>query len=386
MKTSRWQKIERIFNEGIEMSPPKRRRFVEEECRDDLELCQEILVLIENAEDSEEFLSDPVYFLGAQLLDKEFESLLEMSEFGAYKLTRLIGRGGIGAVFEGEDLRLGRTVALKILPMILEPDDDRVLRFRREAQIACSILHSNVTQIYEFDSFCGYFFIAMEYVSGRTLRNYLKNNLPSLLFALQTVRQIAEGLEAAHKLNIMHRDIKPENIMLTVDNSVKILDFGLAKPYDALPSHNRNSKIGDDVITLPGLMLGTVAYMSPEQSLRKKIDARSDIWSFGVILYEMLMGENPFVREHDIETIHAIIKEKPARLDEFRDKFPEDVFNFINKCLEKEPADRYGSASELKREVNKILKAEKSSTKQSAARHQNSFISKMSNWLFNQKD
>lgn len=379
MKTSRWHKIERIFNESIAMNPPKRRRFIEEECGGDQELCQEILLLIADSESSEDFLSDPIYFLGAQLLDSEFENLLEMTEFGAYELVRLLGRGGIGAVFEAEDLRLGRTVALKILPMILDSNDDRVLRFKREAQVACLILHNNVTQIYEFDSFNGYFYIAMEYVRGQTLRNYLKTNIPSLLFALKVVCQIAHGLEAAHKLRIVHRDIKPENIMLTEENTVKILDFGLAKPYDVLSSSNK--KIGVEIITLPGLMLGTVAYMSPEQSLRKPLDARSDIWSLGVILYEMLMGQNPFTREYDIETMHAIIKDEPLNMDKFREKFSPEIFKFARKCLEKDPKDRFGSAGEASDELNKIMTSETALANCADDSKQNGFLTKILNWF-----
>lgn len=379
MKASRWHKIEEIFNESIAMNPPKRKRFVEDKCGEDRELCEEILLLLEDSEDSEDFLSDPIYFLGAQLLDSEFENLLEMSEFGAYKMNRLLGRGGIGAVFEAEDSRLGRTVALKILPMILDSNDDRVLRFKREAQVACSILHNNVTQIYEFDSYRGYFYIAMEYIKGQTLRSYLKTNIPSLLFALKVVCQIAQGLEAAHKLKIVHRDIKPENIMLTEENTVKILDFGLAKPYDILSSSNK--KIGVEVITLPGLMLGTVAYMSPEQSLRKPLNARSDIWSLGVVLYEMLMGQNPFTREYDIETMHAIIKDEPVNMNKFRKNFSPELYKFVKKCLEKNPKDRYGSASEASDELNKIMTSETALANCFDDSKQNNFLTKILNWF-----
>jgi Serine/threonine protein kinase len=350
MQAERWQKIEQIFNASVKLPFHERESFVLANCGDDPELCQEIFDLIKISEKSDDdFLSHPIFSLGAQLLDQEFEELLNHPDFGDYRLQKILGRGGVGAVFIAEDKRLGRQVALKVLPSILDANDERVLRFQQEARTASSISHQNIAHIYEFGEHHGHYFLAMEYIEGKTLRQYLKEDRPDIDACIKIISQIAKALTAAHRAGIIHRDIKPENIMIDTENTVKVLDFGLAKPIGTM--YNSGDKpsalLSDSLITTPGLIIGTAAYMSPEQAQGQPLDERTDLWSLGVLFYEMLSGKHPFHRESNIETLHAILKEEPQDLENFQKNFPPLLTRIVLRCLVKNRYERFQTANDF---------------------------------------
>ena len=260
MQKNRWQQIEEIFNRTAVLPLAERRKFVENICREDEELCREVLLLIETDGTENSFLNEPVFALGAELLENDFLNLLEQEDFADYRLKKLLGRGGMGAVFLAEDTRLSRLVALKVLPESITEKADSVSRFQREARAASGVAHQNIAHIYEFSQTDGRYFLAMEYVAGRTLRELIKERLTDEKLALDFALQIVAALQAAHKAGIVHRDIKPENTIVTEDNLVKVLDFGLAKLTDAAEEFNRSESLD----TIPGMIIGTTAYMSPE--------------------------------------------------------------------------------------------------------------------------
>jgi eukaryotic-like serine/threonine-protein kinase len=350
MQAERWQKIEQIFNASVKLPFHERESFVLENCGEDPELCQEIFNLISISEESDDFLSQPIFSLGAQLLDQEFEELLNRPIFGTYRLQKILGRGGVGAVFIAEDTRLGRQVALKILPSILDANDERVLRFQQEARTASSVSHQNIAHIYEFGEHNGHYYLAMEYIDGQTLRQYLKEKPPDIETAINFISQITKALTAAHRAGIIHRDIKPENIMITGENTVKVLDFGLAKPVNTtFTAGDKPSAmlLNDSLITTPGLIIGTAAYMSPEQAQGKTLDERTDLWSLGVLFYEMLLGKHPFHNDSNIETLHAILKEEPKDLEDFQKNFPPMLTRLVLRCLAKNRDERFQTANDF---------------------------------------
>ena len=346
MQTNRWQKIERIFNEALSLSPEERNEFLARACGEDAALREELEALFAEDAKTDGVLNQPVFTFGIQLFNEDFENLLETPDFERYKLHKLLGRGGMGAVFLAEDTKLERLAALKILPTALgERMDESLLRFQQEARAASAITHPNVAHIYEFGSFENRYFLAMEYVEGQTLRRRLKEKPLDAPASLDIAAQVAAALRAAHKRGIVHRDIKPENIMLADEGLVKVLDFGLAKITE---SQNRlasgNYRRTSSLDTAPGLIIGTTAYMSPEQIRGQTLDARTDLWSLGICLYEMLAGKRPFDGDTPNDVQAAILKDEPAFPET---SFPADLKTVLQKALKKEKAERYQTADEF---------------------------------------
>ncbi|MCA1625910.1 MAG: protein kinase [Acidobacteria bacterium] len=335
----RWEKIERIFNQAVLVPVHERIGFIEQNC-DDTDLRIELISLLNADEQSSEILEQSVFPMVAQLLDDDFSQLLEKSEFASYKLQILLGRGGMGAVFLAVDTRLGRSVALKILPPTIAENSEIVLRFRQEAKAASAISHPNIAHIYEFGIYEGMYFLAMEYVPGKTLRDLLKEKQIDLRGALDIAIQVADALKAAHQEHITHRDIKPENIILTKDGLVKVLDFGLAK----LGVERRVSETSS-LETTPGTIIGTTAYMSPEQIRGNQIDERTDLWSLGILIYELVTGERPFTGNTRSDIQAAILLQEPLLLP-FSEELP-DLNRIVHKALAKDVAARYQSAKEI---------------------------------------
>ena len=272
------------------------------------------------------------------------------TKLGPYEIVSPLGAGGMGEVYRARDARLGRDVAIKVLPTSFSSDSDRLRRFEQEARAAGALNHANILAIYDIGTHEGSPFLVTELLDGETLRERLQSGPLPLRKAVDVGVQVARGISAAHEKGIVHRDLKPANLFLTTDGRVKILDFGLAKlkqPEDTGAAETQARTKTVDAETEPGMVLGTVGYMSPEQVRGKPADARSDIFSLGTILYEMLSGERPFQRDSSADTMAAILKEDPPELSNEGRKIPPEVERIVRHCLEKDPAERFQSARDL---------------------------------------
>jgi serine/threonine protein kinase len=267
---------------------------------------------------------------------------------GHYKIVSSIGAGGMGEVYRGRDERLGRDVAIKVLPADFAKDEDRLRRFEQEARATSALNHPNILTVYDIGNHDGAPFIVAELLDGEELRVQLNDGALAPRKAIDYAQQIVAGLSAAHERGIVHRDLKPENIFVTADGRVKILDFGLAKLKTAKSAAGAGSEVATQkALTDPGVVMGTVGYMSPEQVRGKALDHRSDIFSFGVILYEMLRGRRTFTGESAVEVMNAILKEEPEELSETNARISPQLEKIVQRCLEKKPERRFQSTSDL---------------------------------------
>ena len=276
--------------------------------------------------------------------------IAEGMRLGPYQITGFIGAGGMGEVYRAHDSNLNRVVALKLLPIELACDPDRLARFEEEARLASSLSHPAVVTIYEAGQIGSQPYISMELVAGETLREVLSVGALPVRRALRIGGQVAEGLAKAHDAGLVHRDLKPENIRVSLDGFAKILDFGLAKRV----SPRQDQSVAEAITgaeTTPGTVLGTVGYMSPEQAGGERADARSDQFSFGAVLYEMLTGQRAFHRRTVAETLSAIIRDEPVPLAELNPAVPPPVRWIVERCLAKHPGDRYGLTRDLARDL-----------------------------------
>lgn len=280
-------------------------------------------------------------------------SLAPGARIGPYEIDSAIGVGGMGEVYRARDTKLGRDIAIKVLPDRLAADAERLQRFEQEARLASSLNHPNIVTIYDIGQVDQVHYIAMELVEGQTLRALLKTGLLPMQQAIDVAAKIADGLARAHATRIVHRDLKPENVMVTKDGFVKILDFGLGKlsaPFADDQSRIETIKVAS-ARTSPGTVLGTVQYMSPEQAVGRDVDFRSDQFSFGLLLYEMVTGRIAFLRASAVQTMSAIIAEEPPRVADLNPRVPSRVQEIIERCLAKDPDERYDSTLDLARDV-----------------------------------
>ena len=274
-------------------------------------------------------------------------AVLPRQKIGPYEIVEQIGAGGMGVVYRAHDPRLGREIAIKVLPTSFSADPDRLQRFEQEAHAAAALNHPNILAIFDIGESEGAPYIVSELLEGETLRERLRSGALSTRKATDYALQIARGLAAAHEKGIVHRDLKPENLFITHDNRVKILDFGLAKLTRPEVGEDSGDAPTLQVATDPGLVMGTVGYMSPEQVRGKPADQRSDLFAFGAILYEMLSGKRAFHGETPADTMSAILKEDPPELSETGRSIPPALERIVNHCLEKSPAQRFQSASDV---------------------------------------
>jgi serine/threonine protein kinase/Flp pilus assembly protein TadD len=268
---------------------------------------------------------------------------------GKYRIVEPIGKGGMGVVYKAEDTKLERTVALKFLPPELTEDPEAKERFVREAKAATALSHPHICTIHEIGESEDQSFIVMEYIEGQSLKQKILKGLLNQAEALDIAIQVAEGLDEAHKKGIVHRDIKPGNIMVTAKGQAKVMDFGLAKV------------LGGSLITREAKTMGTVAYMSPEQAQGETVDQRTDIWSLGVVLYEMLTGQLPFKGEYDQSVIHSILTKEPEPIGRLRPGLPRDLENIVSTALAKNPTQRYQTMDELLEDLKAIAEGLKPS-------------------------
>jgi len=340
MTPERWQKVKEIFDAALKYEPAQRSPFLSRACGGDEDLRQEVESLIASHEKTGTFIDSPAYEAAAEVL-ADHQELKAGRRIANYEILSTLGKGGMGEVYLAQDTKLGRKVALKLLPTSITKDVSRLQRFEQEARAASALNHPNIITIYEISEADSTLAIATEYVEGETLRRRLAHSSLSVSEALQIGIQVADALGAAHKAGIIHRDIKPENIMLRPDGYVKVLDFGLAKLIEASSPKSIAEAPTRRVQTGSGIVLGTVGYMSPEQARGLTIDARSDVFNLGVVIYEMVSGQKPFDGETSSDVLAAILKTEPPPLTHFAPEAPTELSRIVNKALRKDREERY---------------------------------------------
>jgi serine/threonine protein kinase len=373
MQPERWQQISGIFKSALGLEPEERAAYVAAECGADESLRRDVELLIEshNRADEDNFINAPAAAEAAPLLISEAEAEAEVSkdrlengqQLSHYRIIRKLGAGGMGEVYLAEDTRLDRTVALKILPPDVAADKRRMQRFKQEAKLAASLNQPNMLTIYEFADTESRHFIASEYVDGATLRDRLRISPVKLPEIIDISSQVVAALDAAHEAKIVHRDIKPENIMIRRrDGVVKVLDFGLAKLTEKMSGQSvgrSDSQVNTELLlrTKPGTVMGTITYMSPEQTQASHIDERTDLWSIGVVIYEMVAGRAPFVGVTSSHTIVNILEKEPAPLAGIGARnVPPELQRIISKPLAKNPDERYQTAKDMLIDLRNLKK------------------------------
>lgn len=346
MTPERWQQVKHIFYAALEQPAEQRAAFLDQACAGDEDLQKEIASLLAAHEQPAEIIDEPVFKVAAEVLDAgQPESLIGRS-LGAYQIIRQIGRGGMGEVYLAKDTRLGRRVALKLLPAHFTRDANRVRRFQHEARAASALNHPNIVTIYEVGQQEQMHFIATEFIDGQTLAAKINQRPLPTAELLDIAVQVADALDEAHAHGIIHRDIKSANIMVTGRGHAKVLDFGLVKVSDA-QREQWSTELAASPQTRSGVVMGTVQYMSPEQALGHEVDHRTDLFSLGVVLYEMATGRLPFSGASVGETLERIMHAPPEAIARLNYEAPWELERIIRKCLEKERERRYQSAREL---------------------------------------
>jgi serine/threonine protein kinase/Tol biopolymer transport system component len=344
LTSERWQRVKELFEAALERGPAERAAFLTQACAGDEATRQEVESLLAAHDGDAGFMNTPV----GNLLARDKPMLAPGQHFGPYEEISPLGEGGMGQVYLAVDTRLGRKVALKLLPSSYTYDADRVRRFEQEARAASALNHPNIVTIHEIGETDSLHFIATEFVDGETLREHMTNTRMTVGEVLDIAAQVASALQAAHDAGIVHRDIKPENIMLRRDRIVKVLDFGLAKlTPQQMGAVDPQTPARSMVKTNAGVIMGTAQYMSPEQARGLEVDHRTDIFSFGAVLYEMLTGKQAFGAGSVGEMISAILRDEPDELTQADGKLPPQLVRIMRRCLEKKPEQRFQSASDL---------------------------------------
>jgi eukaryotic-like serine/threonine-protein kinase len=355
MKTERWSQIKQLYLAALEREKNERATFLAAACAGDEALRHEIESLLANRTEAESFLELPALNVATQVLADEPTQAKFPERIGAYRILKRLGAGGMGEVYLAQDARLGRQVALKLLPAAFTSDRESVWRFTQEARAASALNHPNIITIFEIGQTENTHFIATEFIDGQTLRQRLKAGNLSLLEALDILVQTGSALAAAHEAGIFHRDIKPENIMLRRDGYVKVLDFGLAKLAETQLSEFATQMAADGAMrTRSGVVMGTLAYMSPEQARGQKVDARTDIFSLGVVSYELLAGQRPFIGSTGAEIVAAVLHTEPPALTQMAPQLPSTLAAIVSKMLNKERTQRYQTINEVLAELKAL--------------------------------
>ena len=353
--TDGWRRIDAIFQAALERDPADRAAFLDEACAGDQALRAKVEALLASDEQAQSFIESPALEMVPRAKAEAQLQEAENRVIGPYKVISRLGAGGMGEVYLAKDTRLGRKVALKILPPELTKDERRVLRFKQEARTASALNHPNILTIYEIGELGSVHFIATEFVSGVTLRQYVEDRRISWQEMLDVFIQVGSALAAAHNAAIVHRDIKPENIMIRSDGYVKVLDFGIAKLKERKASANDSeTALAPLVNTEPGLVIGTPQYMSPEQLRGLDVDGRSDIFSFGAMLYEMVGGSHPFEGRTVSEIIAAILDKDPPPLTQNVPDVPIQLQSILTRALQKDREVRYQIIEEMTGDLKRL--------------------------------
>ena len=355
-KPERWQQIREVFDAALKLSAEQRTAYLDQACGGDAEFRREVESLLDSYQEADEFLETPAY--------KSLSALFgpgrswEGKVVGSYRVVEEIGQGGMGVIYRAQDIRLGRSAALKFLPDDMTRDPGALSRFKREAQTASALNHPHICTIYGVDEYEGHPFIAMEFLQGRTLKDITEEGPVPTERLLELGIQIADALEAAHKERIIHRDIKPSNIFVT-QHGAKVMDFGIAKKAPRQWTLNESQAkatrtLDVELVTTPGAAMGTVAYMSPEQARGEDLDVRTDVFSLGAVLYEMATGEPAFPGKTTAVIHDAILNRAPASPRKLNPKVPTKLEVIIYKTLEKDRQVRYQTAGELREDLLRL--------------------------------
>src|SRR6266536_584614 len=347
MTPEQWEEVGRLYRAALDLQPDKRASFLDDVCGDNEALRMEVESLLAAEDDAGSFMKAGAMKDAAMLLGEK-PRVLVGKNLGHYQVLSLLGSGGMGEVYLAEDTRLRRKVALKLLPAELTTNRDRLRRFEQEAQAASALNHPNIVTIHEIGQVDGLNFIVTEFIAGETLRQRMVTERMNLPVVLDVAIQAAGALTAAHAAGIVHRDLKPENIMIRPDGLIKVLDFGLAKLTEP-PTANVDSEAPTvaRVNTKMGMVMGTAQYMSPEQARGLKVDARTDIFSLGVVLYEMLAGRAPFAGETTADIISVLLQKEPQPISTLALDTPAKLQSIISEALRKDKDERYQTVKDL---------------------------------------
>jgi serine/threonine-protein kinase len=351
MKVERWQQVDELLDAALERDASERGDFLKRACAGDEELLREVESLLAAHLQAGSFIEESPAEELTRFFDRDQVQSIVGKSLGRYKILSLIGTGGMGEVYLAEDTSLGRRVAIKLLPAFFARDPQSRNRFLREAKLAATLDHPNICTIHEVGQASGYHFIAMQYVEGKTLGEVIGGSPLNINALLSISLQVAHALATAHAAGIIHRDIKPGNIIVTQSGQVKVLDFGLAKLVEA------QEGLDTDKLTQTGVALGTPAYMSPEQARGERADARSDIFSLGVVFYEMATGRVPFKGKSQHETLNAVINQPHRPLAELNKEVPSELADLIDRTLAKDLKNRHHSMHELIEHLWKVAQA-----------------------------
>ena len=344
MASSNLAQIEEVFHEAMSYDREERRAYLHRACGADSVMLREVQSLVAAYDSSSGLLDETAVTLAMKVMGSRPDDSMVGQEVGFYKILSSLGQGGMGTVYLAEDSRLNRKVALKFLSHDFISDGWAKRQLVKEAQAVAMLDHPNISAVYGFEEIGEHSFIVMQYIEGETHADLIRNDSLSSSQIAPLAQQIVSALGNAHAHGIIHRDIKPKNIMVTPSAQVKVLDFGLAKSAPKAVDDATES-ISD--LAAGGVLVGTVAYMSPEQLRGEKLDHRSDIFSLGTVLYEMASGKNPYAQETNAEVISAIISREPRSLRQIAVNCPRGLESIVNRCLQKDRANRYQSAAEL---------------------------------------
>src|SRR5437870_1810644 len=349
MTPVRFQTIEEIFLAALEQEPDHVSAFLDTACEGDEALRREVEVLLTSDQRAGRFIESSPVGLATKIIQNGQADSLVGQTIDHYKISESIGAGGMGEVYLATDIVAGRKAALKLLPLRFTGDADRLKRFQQEARAVVGLNHPNILTAYEIGEDHSVHYIASELIEGETLRQRLTRGPMQLSEAVDVALQVASALAAAHQAGIVHRDIKPENIMLRPDGYVKVLDFGIAKLAESTFAKATADGAGSATLaeTNLGSILGTVRYMSPEQTCGAPVDKRTDIWSLGVVLYEMVTGHAPFTGDTPREVMSAILEKEPPPLTSYIRHTPSELQQIVSKTLRKDRRERYQSAGEM---------------------------------------